>query len=93
MKDLEELVWGDAQQRAFDQIKEALSNPRVHMPPIRSKPLKLYIASEDESIDYLLAQDGDDSTKRVVYCLRRILNDAKTIYTPTYKLCLFLFYA
>lgn len=56
LKDIEELVWGEEQQQqAFKQIKEALINPKVLVPPMTGRPLKSYISVAEESIGCLLA--------------------------------------
>lgn len=56
LKDIEELVWGEEQQQqAFKQIKEALINPKVLVPPMPGRPLKSYISVAEESINCLLA--------------------------------------
>ena len=55
--------------------------------------LKLYISATNDSIGSLLAQDAEDGIERAVYYLIRLLNNAKTRYTPTEKLCLSLFHA
>ena len=57
------------------------------------RPLKLYISATDDSIGSLLAQDTEDSTEKVMYCLSQLLNDAKTRCMPIEKLCLSLFHA
>ena len=41
----------------------------------------------------MLAQDSEDGTERAIYYLSRLLNDAKTRYTPIEKLYLSLFHA
>ena len=76
----EEFIWGEEQQKAFDQIKECLANPPVLTPPTFGRPLKLYILATDDSIGSLLVQDARDGTERVVYYLSRLLNDADTRY-------------
>lgn len=41
---------GGGTTKAFDQIKEAIANPRILMPSVPSKSLKLYIDVENDSI-------------------------------------------
>ena len=93
LKAAKNFIWGEEQQKAFDQIKECLLNPPILTPRTFSRPLKLYILATDDSIDSLLAQDAEDDTERVVYYLSRLLNDAEIRYTPIGKLCLSLFHA
>ena len=73
--------------------KKAFANPPVLTPPAFGRPLKLYISATDDSMGSLLAQDTKDGTKRAVYYLSCLLNDAETRYTPIDKLCLSLFNA
>ena len=93
LKNGEELIWGEEQQVAFDQIKQALSNPPILVPLIPGKPLKLYILMAEELISCLLAQDADDGFKKAIFYLSWVLNDAESRYTPIVKLCLSLYYA
>ena len=93
LKVAKDSTWDEMQQKAFDQIKECLVNPLVLTPPAFSRPLKFYISATDDSISSLLAQDAEDSTKRALYYLSRLLNDAMTRYALIEKLCLSLFHA
>lgn len=93
LKYSKEMVWGPEQQEAFHQIKVALANPLVQIPPLPGRPLKLHIVVEDQAIDYLLAEDVDDGTERVIYYFSRIMNDAKIRYSSIEKLCLSLYHA
>ena len=45
LKNNEELTWGEEQQVAFDQIKQALANSPILVPLMPGKPLKLYISA------------------------------------------------
>lgn len=65
LKDSEEMIWGPEQHETFDQIKASLAHPLVLVQPLPRRHLKLYITAEDEAIDYLLAQDADDGTKKL----------------------------
>jgi hypothetical protein len=38
-------VWGDEQQKAFDEIREYMKEPPVLVPPQLNKPFKLYVAA------------------------------------------------
>ena len=70
LKNGEELVQGEDQQKDFEQIKQTLVNLPVPVPPMPSKTLRLYILMSKESISYLLAQDVNDGTERAIYYLR-----------------------
>ena len=62
------------------------------MPPLKGRPLKLYLSATKESIECLLAQNNAEGKKQVVYYLSRVLN-SETRYTPIQKLCLALYSA
>jgi hypothetical protein len=38
----QKFVWGDEQQKAFDEIKQYMKEPPVLVPPQLNKPFKLY---------------------------------------------------
>ena len=63
------------------------------MPPLRSRPLKLYLLAAKESIGCLLKQNNVEGHEQVVYYLSMLLNSAETRYTPIEKLCLALYFA
>lgn len=86
------MIWGEEQQKAFDQIKEALINPPILVPPMPGRPLKLYILAAKDFICYLLAQDDEDNVEKSIIYLNCLLNDAHTRYTPIEKLCLSLYH-
>ncbi|XP_058217478.1 uncharacterized protein LOC131328562 [Rhododendron vialii] len=58
LKDQDTFVWEASNQKAFDEIKGYLAMALVLMPPIKNKPLKLYISAAEGSIGGLLAQDN-----------------------------------
>ena len=63
------------------------------MPPLRGRPLKLYLSTAKESIGCLLAQINVEGHEQVIYYLSRVLNSVETRYTPIEKLCLALYFA
>ena len=54
--------WTEDCQRAFEKIKEYLSNPPVLVPPEPDRPLYLYLSVTDNSIGCILGQH--DATRR-----------------------------
>lgn len=70
-----------------------MSNPPILMPPIKGKPLKLYISIEEQLIGCLLAQDNKEGCEQAVYYLSRKLNEVETRYSSIEKLCLALYFA
>ena len=63
------------------------------MPPLKGRPLKLYLLVTKESIRCLLAQNNVEGHEQVVYYLSRVLNSTEIRYTPIEKLCLALYFA
>ena len=61
--------------------------------PVLGKPLKLYLATNNEAIGALIAQDDQEGTKRLVYYVSRKLKDAETRYPMAERACLALVYA
>ena len=60
--------------------------------PIPGKPLKLYLATNDEAIGALIAQDDQEGIEQLVYYISRKLKDAKTRYIRAKRACLALIY-
>ncbi|GKV11259.1 hypothetical protein SLEP1_g22525 [Rubroshorea leprosula] len=85
--------WERQHQAAFDAIKEYLSKPPVLVPPVKNKPLLLYIFAADESIGCLLAQENNNKQEQAVYYLSRALNPTEVKYSSVEKLYLALFFA
>jgi hypothetical protein len=42
----QKFVWGDEQQKSFNEIKEYMKEPPVLVPPQLNKPFKLYVAAD-----------------------------------------------
>lgn len=93
LKGEEKFIWDEEHQRAFDSIKAYLAKPPVLVPPIRGRPLKLYLAATDRSIGSFLAQDNDQGKERAVYYLSRVLTPVEQRYTAVEKLCLALYFS
>jgi hypothetical protein len=87
-----EFVWGEAQRREFERIKEYLVSPPVLREPRNDVDFRLYIAAEDHVIGVVLTQEDEGKEFSVAYISRRLL-DAETRYAFIEKLCLSLYYA
>jgi hypothetical protein len=57
LKKDQEFIWGDIQQKDFDQIKEYMKAPPMLVPPQLDKPFKLYVASGSLTIGSALIQE------------------------------------
>ena len=93
LKEVEEFKWEEQHQTGFDGIKGYFSKPFILMPPLRGWPLKLYLSIAKESIGCLMAQNNAEGHEQAIYYLSRVLNSAKTRYTPIEKLCFALYFA
>ena len=62
------------------------------MPPLKGRPLKLYLSTAKESIGCFLAQNNAKGHEQAVYYLSRVLNSTETRYAPIEKLCLALYF-
>jgi hypothetical protein len=50
-------MWGDEQQKAFDEIKQYMKEPPVLVPSQLDKPFKLYVAADTQTIGSALIQE------------------------------------
>jgi hypothetical protein len=85
-------VWGDEQQKAFDEIKEYTKEPPVLVPPQLNKPFKLYVATDTQTIGSALIQKFVVKERVVAYLSRKLL-DPETRYSAAEKLCLCVYYS
>jgi hypothetical protein len=53
----QKFVWGDEQQKAFDEIKQYMKEPPVLVPPQLNKPFKLYVGADTQTIGSALIQE------------------------------------
>ena len=85
--------WNSRYQQAFLQVQELKTKLPTVCAPILGKPLKLYLATNNEAIGALIAQDDQEGIKRLVYYVSRKLKDAETRYPKAERACLALIYA
>jgi hypothetical protein len=88
----QKFVWGDKQQRAFDEIKEYMKEPPVLVPPQLNKPFKFYVAADTQTIRSALIQEFEGKERVVAYLIRKLL-DPETRYSATEKLCMCVYYS
>jgi hypothetical protein len=82
LKKDQEFVWGDIQQKAFDQIKEYMKALPVLVPPRLDKPFKLYVAAGNLTIGSALMQEFEGKERVRVYLSQKML-DLETRYSAT----------
>jgi hypothetical protein len=92
LKKDQKFVWGDKQQKAFNEIKEYMKEPPVLVPPQLNKPFKLYVAADTQTIGSTLIQESEGKERVVAYLCRKLL-DPETRYSAAEKLCLCVYYS
>jgi hypothetical protein len=88
----QKFVWGDEQQKTFNEIKEYMKEPPVLVPPQLNKPFKLYVAADAQTIGSALIQEFEGKERVVAYLSRKLL-DPETRYSAAEKLCLCVYYS
>ena len=80
--------WDDQAQRAFDNLKHALTHsPMIH-PPNYSNDFLLYIVASTTTIAMVLVQENPDGQDHMIYYAGKNLMDSKTRYSWMDKLAL-----
>ena len=88
----QKFVWGEAHQKALDEIKQYLTSPPMLVPLQKHKPFKLYLSADERDIGSTLIQEFEGK-ERVIYFVSRRLLDAETRYSPVERLCLCLYFS
>src|SRR6266540_1509551 len=81
-------VWGQAQQEAFDIIKNKLATEPIRAHLDFNKPFKLYTDASDTGLGAVLAQDDEKGKERVIAYEARRLSVSERNYPTTEKECL-----
>ncbi|XP_051140140.1 uncharacterized protein LOC127257718 [Andrographis paniculata] len=85
--------WGRDQQKALEEIKKALVNPPVLVPPRGDRPLRLYLANSFDVVSSLLVQEWEDGKERAIYYLSKTLAGPELNYSMPEKMCYSLVFA
>jgi ribonuclease HI len=80
LKKDQKFIWGDEQQKAFDEIKQYRKEPAVLVPPQLKKHFKLYVAADTQTIGSALMQEFEGKERVVAYLSRKLL-DPETRYS------------
>jgi hypothetical protein len=91
LKKDQKFVWGDEQQKAFNEIKEYIKESPVLAPPQLNKPFKLYVAADTQTIRSALIQEFEGKERVIAYLSQKLL-DPETRYSTAEKLCLCVYY-
>ncbi len=86
-------VWGQAQQEAFDIIKNKLATEPIRAHPDFNKSFKLYIDASDTGLGAVLAQDDEEGRERVIAYEARRLSAPERNYPTIEKECLAVVWA
>ena len=90
----QEVVWTEDCQRAFDSIKEYLSEPPILIPPIEGRPLIMYLTVLEDSMGCVLGQQDETGKKEhAIYYLSKKFTDCETRYSMLEKTCCALVWA
>ncbi|XP_074265356.1 uncharacterized protein LOC141587786 [Silene latifolia] len=92
-KTLKELRGLQGRLAYIRSIKKYLASALVLGAPIPGKPLVLYIAAQECSLEAMCAQEIEDRKERALYYLSRTLVGAELNYLPIEKICLALVFA
>nr|KYP57041.1 Retrovirus-related Pol polyprotein from transposon 297 family [Cajanus cajan] len=75
-------------QIGFDRIKQCLTNPLILMPPIKEKPLILYLTVLEGTMGCMLGHECEtNNQERVINYLSNKFTDYKTRYSPLERTC------
>uniref|UniRef100_A0A2N9HEC3 RNA-directed DNA polymerase n=1 Tax=Fagus sylvatica TaxID=28930 RepID=A0A2N9HEC3_FAGSY len=85
--------WSLECQQAFERVQDIMAKLPTVCAPIFGKPLRLYLASNDQAIGALIAQEDNEGVEQPVYYVSRALKDAETRYSGAERSCLALIYA
>ena len=70
--------WNQRCQQAFSQLQQLMTNLPTMCVPTPRKLLKLYLATNNEAMGALIAQEDQKGTEQPIYNDSQILKDAKT---------------
>jgi hypothetical protein len=80
-------------QKAFETLKQIMSKLPTVCALVIGKSLKLYLASNNQAIRALIAQDDEQGQEQPVYYVSRALKETETRYSRVERICLALVYA
>lgn len=85
-------VWGEEQQKSFEELRDALCEEPVLQYPDFSRPFSLTTDASDHALGAVLSQ-GEKGEERPVNYASRTLSKAETNYSTTEKECLAVIFA
>ncbi|XP_050892334.1 uncharacterized protein LOC127097890, partial [Lathyrus oleraceus] len=86
--------WTEDCQKAFDSIKEYLSEPPILSPPVEGRPLIMYLTVLEDSMGCVLGQQDESGKKEfAIYYLSKKFTDCESRYSMLEKTCCALAWA
>jgi hypothetical protein len=85
--------WSLECQQAFERVQNIMAKLPTVCAPIFGKPLRLYLASNNQAIEALIAQEDNHEVEQPIYYVSRALKDAETRYSGVERSCLAPIYA
>ena len=82
MKNIDDFVWSNAANEAFEALKKQLAEPPVLAAPIEKEPLLLYVAANNRVVGVAVVVERKESGKeylvqRPVYYVSEVLIESK----------------
>ena len=85
LKKIDDFVWSDAADKAFEDLKRQLVEPPVFAAPVDKEPLLLYVAANAWSVSVAIVVERKEAGKeypvqRSVYYINEVLIESKQRY-------------
>ena len=98
MKKIDDFVWSDAANSAFEDLKKQLVEPPVLAAPVEKEPLLLYVAANSRAVSAAIVVERKEAGKehpvqRPVYYVSEVLTESKQRYPHWQKLVYGVFMA
>ncbi|XP_064462613.1 uncharacterized protein LOC135373319 [Ornithodoros turicata] len=87
------VAWDDAKEKAFRDLKTALTNPPVLRAPDFSKPFVVQCDASNRGMGVILCQEGDDNEEHPILYASRKLSVREEAYSASEKECACLVWA
>ncbi|KAI5420073.1 hypothetical protein KIW84_044027 [Lathyrus oleraceus] len=86
--------WTEDCRKAFDNIKEYLSEPPIMSPSVEGRPLIMYLTVLEDSMGCVLGQQDESEKKEyAIYYLSKKFTDCESLYSMLEKTCCALAWA
>ena len=98
LKKMDNFIWSDAANEAFEDLKRQLANPPILAAPVDKEPLLLYVAANARAVSVAIVVERKEAGKeypvqRPVYYISEVLIESKQRYPHWQKLVYGVFMA